>query len=89
MQTWTEWNLDDLRDEADIEGRVKLSALVVPEQRLVETLPYYSAFDAQRAHVTACASCRRDDREDCPEGEALLAVAVVGIGEQQHLAASN
>lgn len=89
MRTWTERDLDDMQDAAEAEGYAKLDVLFVPEQRLVETLPYYSAFDDYRAHVTGCACCRRDDRPDCPEGEALLAVAQVGIGEQQRLAASN
>lgn len=87
--TWTEWAPDAMAEAAELEGLVGLAALKVPERRLLESLPYHSAFDDHRSHVTACADCLFDDRTDCPDGEALLAVAVVGIGEQQRMAVSN
>lgn len=87
--TWTPWAPDAMAEATELEGLVGLAALKVPERRLLESLPYHSAFDDHRAHVTACTDCLYDGRADCPEGEALLAVALVGIGEQQRMAAQN
>jgi hypothetical protein len=78
-----------MTDAAELEGHVGLRALAVPEQRLVESLPYYSAFSDYQVHVTGCADCRRDDRPDCPEGEGLLVVSRIGVEEQQRMAAQN
>jgi hypothetical protein len=86
---WTGWALDDMRNAAEMEGRVSLTALDAPEQRLVESLPYYGAFCDYRAHVTGCDACRYDDQPDCPEGNALLGVSHVGVDEQRRTAASN
>lgn len=87
--TWAEWSPDAMQEAAELEGWVGLSALKVPEQRNVESLPYYGAFGDYAGHVTACADCRRDDRPDCPVGLDLLEVSRVGVGIQQRLAASN
>lgn len=87
--TWVRWAPDAMRDATELEGYVGLTALKVPEQRTVETLPYYRAFDDYAVHVTGCADCRRDDRADCPEGVALLEVSHTGLGIQQRMAAQN
>lgn len=87
--TWVEWEPNAMRDAAELEGWTGLSALKVPEQRAVASLPYYGAFGDYAAHVTACADCRRDDRDDCPVGETLLEVSRAGVEIQQRMAASN
>ncbi|MFD8226864.1 hypothetical protein ACFV16_22130 [Streptomyces massasporeus] len=86
---WVGWAIGDMQDAADAEGHASLDALVVPEQRPVESLPYYGAFDDYRAHVTGCADCRRDDRDDCATGNAMATVARVGIEEQHRMAVYN
>ncbi|WP_086559959.1 hypothetical protein [Streptomyces africanus] len=87
--TWASWTPGDMQEAAELEGWVGLTALKVPEQKLVETLPYYGGLTDYQAHVTACADCRRDDRPDCAEGEMLLTVSRIGVEEQHRLAASN
>ncbi|WP_030248024.1 hypothetical protein [Streptomyces sp. NRRL S-455] len=90
MQTiWTRWDLADMQDAADAEGHTALDALVVPELKLVGTLPYSGALTDYREHITACADCRRDDRPDCRTGEALLAVSRIGVEEQHRMAVHN
>lgn len=86
---WASWNLDDMQDAADVEGHVSLDALAVPEQRPVESLPYYGAFSDYQAHVAGCVDCLPDDRPDCREGETSLEVSRVGVTEQHRLAAFN
>jgi hypothetical protein len=87
--TWAEWEPDAMSEAAELEGYTDLTALKVPEQRLVESMPYHAAFSDYRFHVVGCADCRRDDRADCPEGEALLAVSRIGVDEQHRAAAHN
>lgn len=87
--TWAEWSPDAMQEATELEGWVGLSALKVPEQRSVESLPYYGAFGDYAAHVTACADCRRDDRADCSVGRGLLEVSHAGLEIQQRMAASN
>jgi hypothetical protein len=86
---WTRWDLADMQDAAEAEGQVGLDSLVTGEVKLVPALPYYGAFSDYQTHVKECADCRRDDRPDCPEGEALLTVSRVGVEEQHRIAASN
>jgi hypothetical protein len=86
---WVGWALDDIRDAAEAEGQTALDCLGVPEMKLVETLPYYGAFSDYPAHIAGCADCRRDDRDDCVEGETLRAVARIGVEEQHRIAESN
>lgn len=87
--TWETLNLDDLQDAAASEARTGFDARGVPERDFVETLPYFSAFDEFRWHVTDCRDCLDDGRPDCSEGVRLRDVARVGLGEQHRLAASN
>ncbi|MER7488693.1 hypothetical protein ABTY20_22870 [Streptomyces sp. NPDC126497] len=87
--TWTKWAPDAMRDAAELEGYVGLTALKVPEQRAVATLPYSRAFDDYAVHVTGCTDCRRDELADCPEGAALLEVARAGLEIQQRMASQN
>lgn len=88
--TWTEWAPGDMRAAAEMEGRVSLTALEVPEHPAsLGVLPYFNAFADYAAHVTRCADCRRDDRDDCFTGQSLCVVARVGIEEQQRMAAQN
>lgn len=87
--TWAEWSPGAMRDAAELEGYADLTALGVPERRLVESMPYHLAFDDYAQHVTACAGCRRDDRTDCTEGAALLEVSHTGLEIQQRMAAQN
>lgn len=87
--TWESWDLDDMQDAADAGAYVEMDALPVPEQTLVETLPYYGAFSDYRDHVVGCADCREDSRPDCAKGAGLLEVSRIGVTEQHHMALDN
>lgn len=87
--TWERWSTQDMTDAAEAEDRTCLEVLAPPEREFVETLPYYGAFSDYKVHVTGCRDCRRDDREDCPAGDALRMTARIGLEVQERMAARN